>query len=134
MKELGKEPRSYTVGQRDAVHVPIVIARNSDYKVKLGPGDWVKFKDEKYTEIVPASKEDALGMIDPFLEEVSVYDPVVVLLIPGITTPVRHEFDIVPSMREYEDEILKIDLEERKEADPECAGCWAIRNREVIRY
>lgn len=135
MKELGKEPDDLLLGQKDAVHVPIVIARSQDYKQQLHPGDWVNFTDKKYTQfVVVDTKEEALGMIDPFLDEVSPYDNVVILLKPGITSPVRHEFEINPELLEETNKLLREELKELQEKDSGCSECWTIRNGSIIRY
>lgn len=128
------------LGTRDAVHVPFVVGRASWGKSSLQermdgmkPGAFVRFVDEKFVEFVLCAKEEAHGIINPFLDEVSYYDSVVVMLIPGITTPVVHHFEINPKQKELEQQILQSELELAKESDPPCAGCYVIRNNEVIR-
>jgi hypothetical protein len=101
---------------------------------ELKPGNWVRFTNNKYTEFEPCNKDEAHGILNPFLDEISTYDTVIVFLIPGITEPVRHTFDINPEKKKWEKEILDMEVEEARKNDPDCAGCWQIRNNEVIRY
>jgi hypothetical protein len=124
------------VGTRDAVHVPIVVGRadaSLDWKVKLNPGDAVKFTDMEFTKFVPCERSEAHGILNPFLEEICRYESVIVFMVPGITSPVRHRFEINPDKRKWEEEVLKMELEEGKKSDPGCAECFVIRNNEVIR-
>jgi hypothetical protein len=121
-------------GTRDALHVPFVVA-GADYKYRgrINSGDFVKFVDEKFTLFTPCEREEAHGVINPFLKEVSCYQTVVVLLLPGITTSVRHTFEITPEKKEWEKDILQTELEAAKREDPECADCWVILNNRVTR-
>jgi len=124
------------VGTRDACHVPFVVARKAygnpkDWELK--PGEFVKFTNDKYTEFVTCTKEEAQGILNPFLDEISTFENVIVFMMPGITGPVQHEFEINPQVRLDEKEMLEVELEERKEQNPECADCYMIRNNRVIR-
>lgn len=129
------------LGTRDAIHVPFVVgspARLSlEEERQLGferkPGSFVKFTDDKFIEFIPCDKESAHGILNPFLDEISRYDKVIVFLLPGITTPVRHNFDINLQQKQVEKQILEIELKHQKEADPDCADCWMIRNNAIIR-
>ena len=127
------------IGTRDAIHVPFVVARLAesvsmeDRLAGLKPGSFVRFTDAEYTKFVICDKQLAHGILNPFVDEISYYEPVVVLLMPGITTPVRHRFDINPSLKESERQWLSARLEEAKEEDPDCAGCYEIRNNKIIR-
>ncbi len=127
------------MGTRDALHVPYVVARwdtPNDIKERLAglkPGSYVKFINTEYTKFVVCEKADAQGVVNPFIDEISCYDNVVVLLIPGITTPVRHNFDIKPELLQAEKEILELELRGAKNQDPGCAECYEIRNNEVVR-
>jgi len=123
-----------TVGTRDAIHVPFVVGKLAPQEhTDLTPGDFVKFIDDKFTYFKLALKEDAHGILNPFLDKISTYDAVVVLLFPGITSPVRHYFDIDPTIKEMHQALLEEELEIAKKADPDCAGCYRIRNNTVIR-
>jgi len=127
------------IGTRDAVHVPIAVAEVSrEYCSQnkiwtLNPGTYVKFVNDEFTKFEPCDKSEAHGVLNPFLDEISTYEPVIVLLNPGITTPVRHHFDIDLQQKARELSFLEIELEEVKEKDPDCAGCWVIRNNSIIR-
>jgi hypothetical protein len=132
------------LGVRDAMHVPFVIAKVFEPKREKGdpwvdlsvePNTWVKFTDNSFTHFVKCTKEEAHGLINPFLTDaVRSYENVVVLLVPGITTPVRHGFDIDPQLLAARNQELETRLQIEKEEDPNCADCWAIRNNEIIRY
>lgn len=135
------------VGTRDAVHVPIVVGqlfhpkpvRDENGKMiftpltEVKPGDWVKFVDDKFTEFVPCDKSEAHGMVNPFIDYVPFYGAIVVILKPGITSPVRHNFDIDPNIAEQRKHYLETMLKLKKANDPGCAECWIIQNDEVIR-
>ena len=136
MNELGTDA-NFHVGTRDAVHVPIVFAEidnklSIDIRMNIQPGQWVRFVDEKFTKIEPCEKENGHGIIDPFIEDISLWN-VRVLLRPGITSPVRHEFEIDPRKLEIENALLAAELEENKRNDPNCAECWVIQNRRLVR-
>jgi len=135
------------IGTRDAVHVPIVVGRLFHPKPvrdesgkmiftplePVEPGQWVKFVDSDFTDFTACTKDEAHGMINPFIDYVPYYDAVVVILKPGITSPVRHNFDIDPKKAEIRKQYLEVELEEAKKEDPGCAHCWQIINDEVIR-
>lgn len=140
--ELGSNVRMIISGTRDAVHVPIVIARFKESKdVKeqlksmdeLKPGQWVKFVDDKYIDFVLSDQENGHGIVDPFLDDVGVWDDIRILLRPGITTPVRHQYEINPAMLKARKKLLDMELEEKKQEDPECADCWQIKNGDIVR-
>lgn len=122
-------------GTRDAVHVPIVAGRwaRNDFTSELKPGEFVKFVDDKFVDFVPCQKDEAHGVANPFLDVISHIDPVIILLFPGITTPVRHDFNIDLNKNLIEKEMLKFEVEQARKEDPGCAGCWIIHNNEVIR-
>lgn len=126
-------------GTRDAVHVPVVAARAKYIPLSTGirpeyvPGAYVKFVDDKFMEFIICDKKEAHGILNPFLDEISVFDTVLVFIMPGITTPVRHDFKIDPKFKEIEQGMLQSELEYAKKSDPECAGCYEIRNNTVIR-
>lgn len=122
-------------GQRDAVHVPIVAGEyNGDpWERDIVPGEWVRFVDDKFEKFEPCLKAEAHGIVNPFLEKVPAYETVLILLKPGITTPVRHEFHIVPHQPEFEKRMLEIELEDAKKGDPGCAECYYVENGEVRR-
>jgi hypothetical protein len=126
------------LGTRDAIHVPYVVGTISkDLSLKermlILPGCWVRFIDDKFIKFVPCEKAEAHGMVNPFLDKISRYSDVVVLLIPGITSQVTHQFDIDPSLRDQRQAMLEAELAEVKEQDPGCADCWVIRNNCVVR-
>jgi len=126
------------VGTRDAVHVPFVVGRAKDSSIQeriegLKPGSFVKFVDDKFVEFALCTKEEAHGILNPFLDEITWYDAVVVFIMPGITTPVVHHFEIEPKLKELHQKMLELELEQRKESDPACAGCYEIKNNKVIR-
>lgn len=133
-KTLGQDPAyDMLVGTRDALHVPIIVATFDDYKQRCEalPGRWVKFVDADFTKIQLSDKEDGHGIIDPFLDEVGI--DVVVLLKPGITSPVRHQFEINTNFLSINRMMLEAELAEAKADDPDCAECWEIQNGKVIR-
>lgn len=125
------------VGTRDAVHWPIIVGQ-CDYhnlpKVPmLTPGMFVKFTNDSFTKFIPCPKEEAHGVINPALDEIIYFDSVVILMMPGITTPVRHEFQVDLEKKKLERLFLEQDLEEAKKNDPDCAECYEIRNNAIVR-
>ena len=135
------------ISTRDAVHVPVVVGRlfhpkpTKDDSGKMifaplpnvEPGQWVKFIDSDFTDFTPCSKEEAHGMINPFIDYVPYYGAVVIILKPGITSPVRHNFDIDPAKADARKQYLEFELAQARKEDPGCADCWVIENDEVIR-
>lgn len=128
---------SIPLGTRDAIHVPFTVGSlHNKFKAgiyKLIPGSFVRFVDDKFIEFELCEREKAHGILNPFLEEISIFDNVVVLLKPGITSVVRHTFDIDPKKEEIEKQILEMELKEAKEEDPSCADCYVIKNNRVTR-
>jgi hypothetical protein len=125
------------VGTRDAVHVPFTVGKY-DYNSKshiyeLTPGSFVKFTNSAFTIFVLCEKEESHGILNPFLDEISVWDNVIVFLKPGITTPVVHNFDIDLTLRDRNKQLLEMELEEARKLDPECADCYQIKNNDIIR-
>lgn len=126
------------LGTRDAFHVPAIVGQldydyeSFDYEPLL-PGSYVKFIDDKFTKFNLCDRKDAHGYLNPNLEDISWSDNVLVFLFPGITTPVRHQFEIDLSKKDREIEVLEEELKLKQERDPECAECWFIYNNEVIR-
>lgn len=131
------------VGTRDAAHIPFVVAQYNittttlEERLKMGhklpPGHFVRFIDDNYMHFVLCDRDEAHGIINPFIEEVRFYDAVVIFILPGITSSVRHYFDINPKLKALEQQMLESELEQRKQEDPACAGCYEIRNNDIIR-
>ena len=126
------------LGTRDSSHMPWVVARiKYDYKnglPEIKPGAYVKFINPECTSFeLTENRAEAHGFINPCLEEIGIYDNVIVFLLPGITSPVRHYFEISLDKQKIEREILEEELKEIREADPNCGDCWVIRNNEIIR-
>jgi hypothetical protein len=134
MSEFGKRANEL-LGTRDAVHVPFVVGRfqRSKEYIDLNPGQWVRFVDNEYTEFVLSDYQNGHGIIDPFLEKACIYESVRILLRPGITSPVRHTFEIAPAFHEVNKIKLEQELAQAQEDDPNCAGCWQIINNEITR-
>lgn len=128
------ENTSLPAGTRDAVHCPIVIVSSKEYPVKLSPGDWVKFTDDKFTKVEKCEKRDADGIVDPFLETVDCYENFAIMLVPHTTQGLFHSFDINPAYRKAYQKSLQLELEDVRQNDPDCGDCWAIKNGKIIRY
>lgn len=119
-------------GVRDAIHVPFVVVQQRGCNV-LQPGDWVKFVNDDLTTVEPCSKKEAHGIVNPFIDKILAFNNIVILLVPGITTPVRHHFDIDTNMASFENSVLERELEQAKKEDPNCAECYVIVNKNVER-
>lgn len=134
VKQLHKLP----VGTRDALHIPFVVVsyNNSNY---LSPGDLVRFTDETCTKLEktnfnqPLERYQAHGMVNPFVDKLTCDENVVVFLLPGLTSPVRHTFEINVKERNQIAIELEKELEQEKENDPNCAQCWYVLNDMVTR-
>ena len=77
------------LGTRDAVHVPYIVACAI---CPVEPGDWVKFTTRSGTGVTKCSKEEADGIIDPFINGPITSDFFMVLIKPGKSGPVKHNF------------------------------------------
>lgn len=132
----------YSLGDTDAIHAPFVIAKRAPSKLtppfkiedfEVSPGAYVTFKDNNFEHYYVCSREEAMGIVDPFLTQVYNTDNVIILLNPQFTTSVKHEFKIDPRKKEINEMRLKQELEELKNEDPVCNTCWHIRNNAVRR-
>ncbi len=160
MRMLG-EDSDLPEGTRDALHVPYVVCRMKEerfpeiilgetetqeqknerwrayYKKKekdqCNPGDWVKFSNSTFSEVEKCTKEEAHGIVDPFLQVTSFFDRFIVLLVPGMTSEPLHSFEINPDFLKLKKEMLEYDLKQSKEEDSDCAECYEIRNNRIIR-
>lgn len=99
MKSLDESVDGIPLGTKDAVHVPYIVVKAAYESVN--PGNWVRFSNSSQEKVVSCDKDDALviGIVNPFVDSVSYGDSFVVLLIPSITTPVRHQFEIDATKR-----------------------------------
>ncbi len=129
-------------GTRDAVHVPFIVVdfvttdffdSLNDFLPRFKPGDWIRFLDAECDKFEKCEKKDAHGLINPFIDTISCCDSVVVFLRPGITGPVRHNFNIDFERSKFEQEVLQEELALAKAEDLECAECWHIENNRVTR-
>ncbi len=134
-------------GYRDSIHVPFVVAEMhheayKDATKQVVPGQHVKFinvtDDFELTEgrhyiVIPCAKEEAHGLANPFIDDISMYDRFMVMLFPGIAGETSHTFDIRLKGRIVERTILESQLAQQKTDDPACAGCWHIRNNRLER-
>jgi len=135
MSERLDQTTHLPLGTRDAVHVPVIAGR-FNYKTsfpELEPGSFVKFVDKDFTLFELCEKKDAHGFINPYLDEIYYFDNVLIFILPNITTPVRHYFEINLQQKTNEREVLEAELEEMKRNDESCAECYEIRNNEIIR-
>ena len=127
--KLGEE-HNLPLGHRDAIHVPIVLAECHFKEYETVAGCWVRFIDDACTVIEPCEREFAHGVVDPFMAENGQYrPPIVVLLKPGLSGPVRHNFEVTLPERT----ALEKELAEVRADDPRCAECWQIRNGRLER-
>lgn len=132
--ELHKLP----AGTRDALHVPFVVV-SYDCNNPIIPGDLVRFTDETCTKLERVKRANPLhmyqahGMVNPFTDIVPYEQNIVVFLLPGRTSPVRHTFDIKVKERNRIAIELENGLELEKEQDPNCAECWQVVNDTITR-
>ena len=134
---------SLPLGTRDAVHVPFVVAedgRTNEEKLRVDeggrsikPGDYVRFLDSEFRKFTPCDQAEAQGIVNPFLERADIWHPVIVFLLPGLTGPVRHHFDIDVTAPGRERLYLESELEQAKREDPACADCYFIENGRLQR-
>jgi hypothetical protein len=131
MSERLDQASSLSVGTRDAVHVPIIVI-NAKGNL-LAPGMWIRFTNESCNDYEVCNRENAHGIINPFISKIRSYDSVVVFLVPGITTPVQHNFDIVWDKAKMEHVMLELELAEIIKNEPNCAECYYIENGSIQR-
>jgi hypothetical protein len=131
-------------GIKDAIHVPFIVARlDNNYgndidsimamSDKLKPGCYIKFTNYECTSFVPCEKDEAHGIINPFLDTVCFYDDVVILLVPSVVTKFSHDFDIDLTKQQLEKQKLTQELIQTIANDSECGNCWRIKNNEIVR-
>jgi len=104
--KLGEDAINYASGTKDAVHVPVVVAYVNGSPLK--PGDSVRFTDNGFCEVIASNVEDRHGIVDPFAPE-SEYgdnDLVFVLVKPGLTQNLRHEYDIITDEGYYDSDCV----------------------------
>ena len=98
MKSLDESVNEIPLGTKDAVHVPYIVVRGYD---EVNAGDWVRFTDSNQERVESCDKSEAIGIINPFMDSISYDEHFVVLLMPGITTPVHHQFEIDATKYKY---------------------------------
>ncbi|MHA1943809.1 MAG: hypothetical protein ACW96M_05375 [Candidatus Thorarchaeota archaeon] len=125
-------------GLRDAFHAPAILCQINIDNCRTCPDDvkFVRFTDEECTEVAPCEREQAHGVVDPFVELEWYMDNklVWVLLKPGIVTNLYHAFEMELEPMSDEEKSLRAELKQRREEDPNCAECWQIEGGRVIRY
>lgn len=88
------------IGKRDAVHVAVVSCQwDEDFPGALSPGAPVRFTGDAYSQVRLAnSGEQPHGVVDPFVDpevlKAAIFsgDCFLVILYPGMTTSVRHDY------------------------------------------
>lgn len=93
------------IGQRDAVHMAYVVAQ-CNMGLEITPGESVQFVNESATLVKPCLPDDSRhGVADPFLiEDIAGGELFRVFLKPGLSTNVRHQFDLILSIEPEPDE------------------------------
>ena len=121
-------------GKRDALHAPVVVVVCS---ARILPGTKLKLIDDKTVRETESWKV-ADGIADPFLQEpIPPHTAFLMMLKPGMTSNLRHNFDIkgVGSSSDKEDidtlhdTIARLqsqltDLESEVDYDDGCRGCY----------
>jgi len=128
-------------GLRDAFHAPAILCSIDLYTNSRGyanPEDisFVRFTNDDFSEVEPCEREQAHGVVDPFvkLDWTAENKLVWVLLNPGIVTNLVHSFEMsIPEMSD-EEKSLREELKQCREEDPNCAECWQIEDGKVVRY
>lgn len=129
MSGLGEIVHADKVGERDAVHVPVVVVKCYE---EVKPGDFVRFIDSDCEEVEVVSRDFADAMVDPFLTNVQLdfCNVFRVLVLPGKTSPVRHVFDINGHALKHERNAKMArgleELQRIRDEDDGCAACWDI--------
>ncbi len=86
-------------GTKDAFHVQCVLVWSEDY---LTPGTYVKFVDNNLLRVKECCKSERHGIVDPFMNFFKLGDKFWVLLQPGLTKSLRHNFDL--ELEEFDDD------------------------------
>lgn len=115
---LGKTNATDPIGQRDAIHVPVILVKATG---KLKPGDRVRFLDITFTTVERAkSTETYHAVVDPFLDNTNSGDHFAVILAPGMTRDLTHHYRVeLPDAHVLED----VSVEFEEEEDDGCRGC-----------
>lgn len=80
------------VAHRDAIHIAIAPVTANEH---MAPGELVKFAEEGNTENAVSARvgdSAAIGIVDPFLDEVKKHERFYVFLFPQTITSLRHEW------------------------------------------
>lgn len=125
---------SSVLGQRDAIHVPILMAKLG---YGVGAGDWVKIADGNVAEKV--GRSHAIGMVDPFLDGAVPGHTAVVFIKPDLVEKVTHHFELpwdkdsksnadklADTVERLLEEIkeLKSTVQDYEAEDDGCRGCY----------
>ena len=129
LTDNAREDASY-LGMRDAFHVPCVAVTCDEM---VYPTDGVCFTDESCKTVRKCRDDNHHAIVDPFLEDGAGYGDIFwVFLVPGLVGNLVHSFDINLNMSDEEKELEK-ELQRQKDADPNCAECWHIKDGRVSR-
>lgn len=118
--QLGHSPKDIEAGFKDAFHAPVVLACLQPEAGNAHPGMLIRFTKDDLSEFVHVNElEDAHGVLDPFMDKDKAFGPMWVLIKPGLTTVVHHEFKI----KMPEEGFFK-DYKEGVDYDDSCRTCW----------
>jgi hypothetical protein len=128
------------LGKRDAMHVPVVLARAVS---PCSAGWYVRFVDDACTEVTTTRKSLAEGVVDPFITHDTLPGELVwVFLMPHLVGTVAHAFDIVrdgvkspppgsEDLAELKEELERLQgrvtsllAQEQEDEDASCAMCY----------
>lgn len=125
--EIGKVNSKFDIGRRDAFHVPAILVESDG---SLLPGYKVRFLDDSFTSVrlFDNTKDSEYhGIVDPFIGEIKKGDQVCVLLYPGSTINLTHNYEVTIS--DVEEAETEEDEEEEEDDDEDvrydgCRGCF----------
>lgn len=87
--QIGKAIADGTIGERDALHVPVVLTTGG---FSLERGQFVRFTDSRALAVKPCDGSDAHAIVDPFIDFVNPGEKFWVLMLPGTVTKLTHSF------------------------------------------
>lgn len=107
------------LGRRDAYHLPGIFVCSYD---SMNPGDSVVFTDRELTRVRRCDEgENRNAVVDPFLTEPTNGAGFHVLLVPGSTSNLTHQFTVDLGSGQ---EFYRPDGESMADDDDNCRGCY----------
>jgi hypothetical protein len=124
-QKIGVSPAKGKLGERDAIHVPIVLARAM---TQLRPSANVKFLDNTLTTVKLVPELGRHGIVDPFYPDamIQVGTLVYIFLVPDAVINLSHHWEL--DVEDFDAGEFEYEEEEKDYSGDEgdgCAGCYS---------